>query len=280
MGLFKRKEKLEKKKRESQISLYNKFKAGIDPLSKKRLESIDMSLALEASRFKAIGFTLTEFGCANENVILKRNQLGYYALEIYSLNSKKEFEYYQYGLNLIEEYKDEFKKINELYTEKETIMNGLYNAVADRKELETISKELGYGEVLERQIYEADPKHPSKEYVQLVKFLKIASVGDKRALNLLLNKCFNELQKHFVKGVRLEPKMIGVRYKDFAETKSYGVFLIDDKMSETKLVYEIFNGEITKQNYSKYLIDENPYLDIYMRIISKAIKRIFVIEKR
>lgn len=275
MNLFKKKKEV----RETKDSLYKKFKEGIDPLSKKRLESIDMSLALEASRFKAIGFTLTEFGCANENVILKRNQLGYYALEIYSLNSKKEFEYYQYGLNLIDEYKDEFKKINELYTEKETIMNGLYNAVADRKDLETISKKLGYGETLERTIYEAEPKHPSKEYGEIVKYLRIASVGNKRELNLLLNKCFNALSKHFVKGVRLEPKMIGIKYKDYEETKSYGVFLIDEKMNETKLIYEIFNGEITKQKYSNYLIDDNPYLDIYMRIISKAIKRISVIEK-
>jgi hypothetical protein len=275
VNLFKKKKEV----RETKDSLYKKFKEGIDPLSKKRLESIDMSLALEASRFKAIGFTLTEFGCANENVILKRNQLGYYALEIYSLNSKKEFEYYQYGLNLIDEYKDEFKKINELYTEKETIMNGLYNAVADRKDLETISKKLGYGETLERTIYEAEPKHPSKEYGEIVKYLRIASVGNKRELNLLLNKCFNALSKHFVNGVRLEPKMIGIKYKDYEETKSYGVFLIDEKMNETKLIYEIFNGEITKQKYSNYLIDDNPYLDIYMRIISKAIKRISVIEK-
>ena len=277
MILFGRKK--ETKVRENKEALYRKFKEGIDPLSKKRLESIDMSLALEASRFKAIGFTLTEFGCANENVIIKRNQLGYYPLEIYSLNSKKEYEYYQFGINLVDEYKDEFKKINELYTEKETIMNGLYNAVADRNELEAISKKLGYGETLEREIYEAEPKHPSKEYADLVKYLRIASIGNKRELNLLLNKCFNSLQKHFIKGVRLEPKMIGIRYKDIAETKSYGVFLIDEKLGETKLVYEIFNGEITKLNYSNYLIDENPYLDIYMRIISKAIKRISVIDK-
>ena len=277
MNLFKRKK--ETKARENKAALYKKFKEGIDPLSKRRLESIDMSIALEASRFKAIGFTLTEFGCVNDNVIIKRNQLGYYALEIYSLNSKKEYEYYQYGLNLIDEYKNEFKKINELYTEKETIMNGLYNAVADRNELEDISRRLGYGEALEKEIYEAEPKHPSKEYGDIVKYLRIASVGNKRELNLLLNKCFNALQKHFVKGVRLEPKIIGVKYKDYAETRSYGVFLIDEKLNETKLVYEIFNGEITKQNYANYLIDENPYLDIYMRIISKAIKRISVIEK-
>ena len=276
MNLFKRKTK---ENRLSEKELYKKFKDGIDPLSKKRLDSIDMSLALEASRFKAIGFTLTEFGCANENVIIKRNQLGYYALEIYSLNSKKEYEYYQFGLNLVDEYKEEFKKINELYTEKETIMNGLYNAVADRNELETISKKLGYGETLERKIYEAEPKHPSKEYQELVKFLRIANVGDKRELNLLLNKCFNILSKYFAKGIRLEPKMIGVKYKDFEETKSYGIFLIDEKLGDTKLIYEIFNGEITKQHYSNYLIDDNPYLDIYMRIITKSIKRISVIVK-
>ena len=275
MNLFKRKTE----KRLNEKDLYKKFKEGIDPLSKKRLDSIDMSLALEASRFKAIGFTLTEFGCANENVIIKRNQLGYYALEEYSLNSKKEYEYYQFGLNLVDEYKDEFKKINELYTEKETIMNGLYNAVADRNELETISKKLGYGETLERKIYEAEPKHPSKEYQELVKFLRIANVGDKRELNLLLNKCFTALNRYFAKGIRLEPKMIGVKYKDYEETKSYGVFLIDEKLGETKLVYEIFNGEITKQKYSNYLIDDNPYLDIYMRIIAKSIKRISVIDK-
>ena len=98
MNLFKRKTE----KRLNEKDLYKKFKEGIDPLSKKRLDSIDMSLALEASRFKAIGFTLTEFGCANENVIIKRNQLGYYALEEYSLNSKKEYEYYQFGLNLVD----------------------------------------------------------------------------------------------------------------------------------------------------------------------------------
>ena len=145
MNLFKRKKKEEKLDRKQ---LYLKFKNGIDPLSKKRLDTIDMSLALEASRFKAIGFTLTEFGCANDNVIIKRNQLGYYALETYSLNSKKEYEYYQYGLSLIDEYKDEFKKINELYTEKETIMNGLYNAITDREELENISKQYDFDDVI------------------------------------------------------------------------------------------------------------------------------------
>ena len=276
MNLFKRKKKEVK---EDSKQLYLKFKNGIDPLSKKRLDSIDMSLALEASRFKAIGFTLTEYGCANENVIIKRNQLGYYALETYSLNSKKEYEYYQYGLQLVEEYKNEFNKINELYTEKETIMNGLYNAIADRDELESISKKLGYGEALERKIYEAEPKHPTKEYQTLVKYLRVANAGNKRELNLLLNKCFNELQKYFSKGIRLEPKMIGINYKDFGETKSYGIFLIDDHLKETKLIYEVFNGEVTKQNISHYLIDDNPYLDIYMRIISRAIKRISVIEK-
>ena len=66
---------------------------------------------------------------------------------------------------------------------------------------------------------------------------------------------------------------------DFGETKSYGIFLVDEHLKETKLIYEIFNGEITKMNYSNYLIDDNAYLDIYMRIISKAIKRISVIEK-
>ena len=276
MNLFKRKKKEVK---EDSKKLYIKFKNGIDPLSKKRLESIDMQIALEASRFKAIGFTLTEYGCANENVIIKRNQLGYYALEIYSLNSKKEFEYYQYALSLVDEYKEEFKKINELYTEKETIMNGLYNAVSDRDELENIAEKLGYGETLERKIYEVESKHPTKEYQMLVKFLRIANVGNKKELNLLLNKCFSILQNYFVKGVRLEPKMLGIKYKDFGETKSYGIFLVDEHLKETRLIYEVFNGEVTKDNYSNYLIDDNPYLDIYMRIISKAIKRISVIEK-
>jgi len=276
MNLFRRKNKESKV---SEKELYKKFKEGIDPLSKKRLDSIDMSLALEASRFKAIGFTLTEFGCANENVILKRNQLGYYALETYSLNSKKEYEYYQFALNLLDEYKDEFKKINELYTEKETIMNGLYNAIADRSELENISAKLGYGETLERKIYESDPKHPSKEYGEIVKYLRIANIGNRKELNILLNKCFNSLSKYFAKGIRLEPKMLGVKYKNYEETKSYGIFLIDEKLGETKLIYEIFNGEITKQRYSNYLIDDNPYLDIYMRIITKSIKRISVIDK-
>ena len=158
-------------------------------------------------------------------------------------------------------------------------MNGLYNAVADRKELEDIANKLGYGETLERKIYETEPKHPSTEYGELVKYLRIANVGNKKELNLLLNKCFTALNRYFAKGIRLEPKMIGVKYKDYEETKSYGVFLIDEKLGETKLVYEIFNGEITKQKYSNYLIDDNPYLDIYMRIIAKSIKRISVIDK-
>lgn len=264
--LFKKNENLTTKK-------YEHFLDSIDSLSAARLRGIDLSFAVLKQRFQDEGFELTEISCLGKTISLKRNQKGFYVCESRALFSDEEFNCYQYGINFYQKYKNDFQRIHNLLSEKELIMDGYYN-VKNKKvnvdELKRISEELGYGAKRKKLIYEERPIHPSKEFTKLTLLLEKAKNNtdyDNQIANIL--KIINPYIKD---EYNLEAKEIDDKYNlDFDD--SFGVVARNTSNGDIKIIYEVDGFDIRKDEYSKYLKKDCPYLEIYFRIISKCIKQ-------
>ena len=108
---------------------YDTFLKYVDDLTRERLKSIDMALGVQRNKLLEQGYMLSELECVSNNVVLKRNQNGFYVVEENALNSKNEYQAYLEGLEFLKKNKDTFKLIHTYLLEKEIIMEGSYKAI-------------------------------------------------------------------------------------------------------------------------------------------------------
>lgn len=251
---------------------YETFLKSIDSLSEARLRGIDLSFAVLKNRFYEKGFELTELGCSSSTVDIKRNQNGFYVDESRALFSDEEFNFYQYGINFYQKYKDNFERLHKLLAEKEFILNGYYN-IRNKKvninNLNKISEELGYGEKRKNMLYEENPIHPSEEFNKLVNMLN--KVKNNRDYDEQISNALKIIRPYFKDEYKIEAKEIEDKY-DLDFDDSFGIVIRDIKNGDIKIIYEVDGFDIHKDEYDKYLKEKCPYLEIYFRIISKCIK--------
>lgn len=258
---------------ESLNASYELFLKSIDDLSVARLKSIDIIFNVLKHQFADQGFELTELECVSPTVKIKRNQFGFYVDETRSLNSKEEYKNYEYGKKFFKKHEDEFKRLNQLLTEKEIIMRGCYKIKNETEEsLYKLAKSLGYCTIRDALLYEMEPKHPSDEYKRLLTLLELCDSNKVHDFRPIINQALDMLRKYFKKDITLEIKRLKDKY-DMTFDNSYGILLIDKKLGEMNMLYYFDGIKITKISYEKYLDEDNPYLEIYMRIILKCLKR-------
>lgn len=264
---------LKNRKSTEETDSYELFLSCIDELSQQRLRAIDMAVDIIRAEFLEEGFTLTETECYSPVVRLKRNQYGFYVDETKSLNSKEEYRNYLYGKEFLNNNKEIFKRLNQLLMEKEIIMRGSYNIVKGKTdELNELVKSLGYGVIRDRVIFEELPDHPSDEHIQLEILLDLANSDDVKSYNKIVEKAMKRLTECFSDDVSLEIKRLDDTYdRDFDHT--FGILLVDKVLGDVSMLYYSDGITVRKSTYDKYLKVENPYLDIYMRIILKCLQK-------
>ena len=268
LDLFKNKQNVEQT-----TDLYELFLSHIDELSQKRLRALDMALDVIKHQFAEEGFILTEVDCVSPLITLKRNQYGFYVDETKSLNSKEEFKNYLFGKEFLEKNKDVFRRVNQLILEKEIIMRGSYNIVNGKSEdVNNIALALGYCSVRDKEIFEEEPVHPTEEYVQLQILLDLVNNGNLKSFDKVINKAMNKLTQYFSEDVTLEIKRLDDKFdRDIDHT--FGVMLVDKVLGETFMLYYSDGIRVKKATYDKYLVVDNPYVDIYLRIILRCLQK-------
>lgn len=271
-GFFKIKS-ARKKRATTKKNTYDEFLMGIDNLSSLRLRNIDTSVGLMRTKLSEEGFQLTETTCNSKTVTMKRNQLGWYVLETSALNSKDEYDCYEYGINFLKEHQDEFERIHQLLCEKECIMRGYFNPkVGTKEELTQMAIELGYGMVRDDELFEDSPVHPSRQYQNATALLQIVTENKISNMNdVVIEECLEIIRHYFTSDVKLEIKHLEDKFDmDFDEY--YGVLVIDDNIGDIHLLYGTDNLTVKKDTFEKYLKEPFPYLEVYLRIIVKGIK--------
>lgn len=254
----------------SKDELYQIFLDKIDDLSRIRLESIDMSLSIYKMKFTNLGCVLTETSCYNKKIKLKRNQLGFYADETVSLKNDEAFEDYNKSQKFLEEYDGDFKIINNLLKDKESILSGYYNtSIQYETDLEIIVKLLGYGSIREEELYESNPIHPSEEYKYIISLIERCK--DEKNYAVIKEEVLNYLQNIFKDRYELKIKTKKEKYGyDF--DPEYGVLIIDKEIGDMHMLYGVTDYNTFKDNYKKYDFINPDYLEMYLKIIVKCIK--------
>lgn len=252
---------------------YDTFLKYVDDLTRERLKSIDMVLGVYRSKLLEEGFILSELECVSNNIILKRNQNGFYVCEEQALNSKREYQAYLDGVEFLKKNKDTFKLIHNYLLEKEIIMEGSYKAVkCDPIKLDKMAKSLGYGIARDRVLFEEEPDHPSEEFKETKFLLDLCNNRDIVDYRGIINKALKYIARHFNDDVSLSVKRITDTYDgDFDNT--FGIMMIDKNYGEMSMLYYSDGLSINKATYEKYLIKKSPYIEIYMRIIVKCLKK-------
>ena len=270
MGLF---DSFKSKKDTKIVDSYELFLSKIDELSCHRLKAIDMSLDVIRVDLLEDGFTLGEIECVSPLVTLKRNQFGFYVDETKSLNSKDDYRNYLYGVEYLEKNKELFKRIDQLLIDKEFIMRGSYKINSgSEKELSELAHNLGYGVIRDRQIYEEEPVHPSDEHVQLEILLDLVNNPEVKKIDTIINKCMKKIQDCFNEFCSIEIKRLSDTY-DVDYDHTYGIMLVDQNLGERFMIYYSDGVGVRKSSFEKYLVNNNPYLIIYMRIILKCLQK-------
>lgn len=252
---------------------YDTFLKYVDDLTRERLKSIDMALGVQRNKLLEQGYMLSELECVSNNVVLKRNQNGFYVVEENALNSKNEYQAYLEGLEFLKKNKDTFKLIHTYLLEKEIIMEGSYKAIkCDPIKLDKLAKSLGYGIARDRMLFEEEPVHPSEEFKETKFLLDLCNNEDVVDYRGIINKALKFITSHFSEDVSLSIKRIDDIYDtDFDNT--FGIMMIDKKFGEMSMLYYSDGLSINKATYEKYVIRTSPYLEIYMRIIVKCLKK-------
>lgn len=255
--------------------LYKKFIDNIDAVSRNRLESIDLSFHLLKDKFKSEGFELTEFGCFSNKITIKRNQVGFYVDETKSLNTMQDFKYYQCGVNLLKKYNKDFIDAHAMIMDKEKIMAGYFNESGlTRTELLMFSYQLGYGRKRKKAIWEKEVLHPSKEYYDIVRYLKLVDELPLENLNDLLEKLVLKCNNYFLDGVTVKIKKKdekhGVDFDNY-----YGVVLILQSVGEIMMIYGTDGVDLYTKTYNNYLSVDYPYLKVLLKMIVKIMKKLY-----
>lgn len=252
---------------------YQLFLDSIDDLSVARLKAIDTVFNVLKHRFADEGFLLTEVSCVSATVRIKRNQFGFYVDETKSLNSKDEYSNYMFGKKFLEGHADDFKRLNQLLVEKEIIMRGSYKIKeGTEEELYHLAKSLGYGVVRDGLLFESEPTHPSEEYIKIQVLLDLCNSNKVHDYKPIMEQALDMLRRYFKKDITLGIKRIDDKY-DMSFDNTYGILLIDKKLGEMSMLYFFDGLKVLKVSYDKYIDEFNPYLEIYMRIILKCLKK-------
>lgn len=254
----------------SKEELYQIFLSKIDDLSRFRLESIDTTLSVYKIKFTNLGFILNDTSCYNKKIVLKRNQIGFYADETTSFKNETAFENYNSSVKFLDEHKEEFTIINNLLKDKEAILNGYYYTDRENEtDLDIIVKVLGYGSIREDALYEENPIHPSEEYKKIISLIEKSK--DKKNYQYVLSETLNLLNKIFKGHYEFKIKLKNDKYgHDF--DSEYGVLIIDKEKDEMRMLYGIENNLVFKEDISKYSGFTN-YLDIYLKLLIKCIDK-------
>lgn len=253
---------------------YATFLDSVDELTRTRLNSIDISLAVQQEHFKNFGVTLTETTCFNDIIDIKRNQNGYYADESKSLNSNEEYENYQASLEFFNEHVEELEIVHELVSDKEEILLGCYVLKKGNEEdIELLINDLGYGLARKKIIYEADPIHPSEEYKHLLELMEL-SKNNKKAQDVL-NQILNHIRTLYNNEVEIKIKTIDDKY-DFDLDNSYGIILLNSTNGDKQMLYAVSGFDIIKNPCDKYLIKNSKYLDVYLKLATSIIKSKYI----
>lgn len=264
--------KLFKKSNNSLDKTYEKFLTSIDSLSEARLRGIDLSFNVLKSRFKEKGFVLTEVDCTSPSISIIRNSEGFYVDESRALFSDEEFNAYQYGIQFYQKNKDDFERMHNLLCEKELIMDGYYNIRNKRVDvanLRDIRDSLGYGDLRKQILYDEEPHHPTREFNKLVLLLEKAK-NDKN-YDKQIDDILKMIRPYFKNNYKVSVKNIEDKFgADFDD--SFGVIINNTDTGDIKMLYEVDGFDVRRDEYDKYLKKKCPYLEIYLRIISKCLK--------
>lgn len=254
-------------------SSYDLFLKYVDDLTRERLNSIEMALGIHKEELLEQGFMLSELECVSRDIVLKRNQNGFYVDERNALNSKSEYQAYLDGIEFLKKNKERFKLIHNYLLEKEIIMEGSYKAVkCDALKLDKLAKSLGYGIARDRLLFEEEPVHPSEEFKETKFLLDLCNNEDVSNYRGIINKALKKITDHFSEDVTLTIKKLDDTYNtDFDNT--YGIMMIDKNFGEMSMLYYSDGLSVSKATYEKYLVSNSPYLEIYMRIIVKCLKK-------
>lgn len=254
-------------------SSYDLFLKCVDDLTRERLNSIEMVLGIHKEELLQQGFMLSELECVSKDIVLKRNQNGFYVDERNALNSKSEYQAYLNGEEFLNKNKERFKLIHNYLLEKEIIMEGSYKAVkCDAMKLDKLAKSMGYGIARDRMLFEEEPTHPSEEFKETKFLLDLCNNDDVVDYRGIINKALKFIEYHFSDEVSLSIKRIDDTYDaDFDNT--YGIMMIDKNFGEMSMLYYSDGLSVSKATYEKYIISDSPYLEIYMRIILKCLKK-------
>lgn len=249
---------------------YATFLDSVDELTKTRLNSIDISLAVQQEHFKSFGVTLTETECFNDIIDIKRNQNGYYADESKSLDSNEEYENYQASLEFYNEHIEELEIIHELISDKEEILLGCYVLKkGNEEEIESLVNDLGYGLTRKKVIYEADPVHPSEEYKHLLELMGLSN-NNKKNLEVL-DEVMDHIRSLYTNEVEIKIKKIEDKY-DFDLDNSYGIILLNSTNGDKQMLYAVSGFDIIKNTCDKYLVKNSKYLNVYLKLATSIIK--------
>lgn len=262
----------------TEVKNYATLLESVDELTRTRLNSIDMSLTIQKEQFKSFGVDLTEIDCSNEVVYLKRNQNGYYADESKSLNSNEDYDNYMISLEFYEDHKDDLEIVHNLITDKEEILLGCYIVKEGTEaEIEELINDLGYGLTRKKEIYEANPEHPSKEYNHLLELMELSKNSKK--LDDLLEEILNHIKTLFNDEVEIRIKKIEDKY-DIDLDDSYGIILLNPINGDKHMLYAVSAFDVYKDLNSQYLIKNDKYLEIYLKLASSIIKEKYVKKHR
>jgi hypothetical protein len=80
-----------------------------------------------------------------------------------------------------------------------------------------------------------------------------------------IQDCFNEF-------CSIEIKRLSDTY-DVDYDHTYGIMLVDQNLGERFMIYYSDGVGVRKSSFEKYLVNNNPYLIIYMRIILKCLQK-------
>lgn len=251
-------------KKSDNEKIYEYFLNHIDTVSAIRLRGLDMSFQLSQIKYEEKGITLTEMGIYSPKLNIKRSSDGFYADETTSLLSNKNYKIYQNSLAFVKKNEEYLATIHKTLLEKEIIMDGYYiENKTERSILEEISTVLGYNNIREKELKENDGIHPSIEYKRVVSLLNEVNTAGCDNDDIIF-EVLSKLESFFKKDVKIKLKYIS------DEEDSFGVMIESDGIE--RMVYEVTSLDIIKSDCSPYLESKCDYLEIYFRILSKAIK--------
>lgn len=262
-----------KKKYINKQKYYNKFLKNIDNASEAMLRKLDLQLLEYQNFLKDYGWELSETECVFPTIKIKRNQMGFYVDWRDSLTSKDCYEFYLNGLKFLDEHRTLFNKIDEIISAKEKIMMGEFNEKGlSYEKLLQLASNIGYGEIRRKAIIEENPVQPPKEYEDVLTLLNIVNSDDPLIMISLMDKILSILNARVKDNyeVRLKEEK-DIYDMDFDPYR--GILIVEKNQGDISMLYGTDGIDIYKKDFEKYLIYDDPFFLIYLRILIKALDK-------